>query len=212
VTPQQTPSRSQTQRTWNNLVAVFSRLPGVGPKMAERLALYILRRPQEADELLKSVTEARKRLARCPQCGDIVEHEGDLKSLCDRCCDTPPDPGLMCVVEEIGDLYAIAKSHVFDGRYHVLGGVLSALDGVGPEQLRIDILLSRVQKENVREVILATNPTVEGETTAHYIAGLLKPRGVSISRLAYGLPSGSSIQYADEITLGQAIKGRQAVS
>jgi recombination protein RecR len=196
-------------RTWTNFVSAIARLPGVGPKMAERLALHFLRRPADTDDFLLHLEEARRRLAHCGICGDFVESDDGGPQRCARCQDPERDASQLCVVEEIGDLQALERSRAFRGRYHVLGGVLSALDGVGPEELRIDALLSRVKKENVREVILATNPTAEGETTATYLADLLKPLGTNVTRLAYGLPSGSNIQYADEFTLSQAITGRR---
>jgi recombination protein RecR len=197
--------------SWTNLVGSLTRLPGIGPKMAERLALYLLRHPAEAQNFLETLGRARERLKRCPSCGDFVEAEEEARD-CGRCTDPAREAGLLCVVEEVGDLQAIERSRAFRGRYHVLGGVLSALDGVGPEELRIDGLLGRVRETGVTEVVLATNPTAEGETTAAYLADLLKPLGVSVTRLAYGLPSGSAIQYADEFTLAQALAGRRAIA
>ncbi|MGQ0644490.1 MAG: recombination mediator RecR [Elusimicrobiota bacterium] len=197
--------------SWTNLVGSLTRLPGIGPKMAERLALYLLRHPAEAQNFLETLGRARERLKRCPSCGDFVEAEEEASD-CGRCTDPAREAGLLCVVEEVGDLQAIERSRAFRGRYHVLGGVLSALDGVGPEELRIDGLLGRVRDKGVTEVVLATNPTAEGETTAAYLADLLKPLGVSVTRLAYGLPSGSAIQYADEFTLAQALAGRRAIA
>lgn len=193
-------------RPWNNLVAAILRLPGVGPKMAERLALYLIRHPAETETLVNAITEAREQLRRCLACGDFVEAREES---CARCLDPRRETTVLCVVEEVGDLQALERSRAFRGRYHVLGGVLSALDGVGPEDLRIAALLERVRGQGIREVILATNPTAEGETTATYLADLLKPFEVSVSRLAYGLPSGSAIQYADEFTLAQALEGRR---
>ncbi len=194
-------------RSWSNLVAAITRLPGIGPKMAERLALHLLRHPDKTDQFLDAVNSARERLKNCPMCGDFVESDGD--QLCGRCQDPQRDVQLVCVVEEVADLQALERSRAFHGRYHVLGGVLSALDGVGPDDLRISVLLKRVRENGIREVILATNPTAEGETTATFLADLLRPLGVSVTRLAYGLPSGSAIQYADEFTLAQAISGRR---
>jgi recombination protein RecR len=193
------------------MVAAFLDLPGVGPKMAERMALYLLRHPEQADRFIRAVEEARSRLRRCGLCGDFVESE-EAGATCARCRDPQREPHVLCVIEDIADLQALERSRVFRGRYHVLGGVLSALDGVGPDQLRIGALLERVERENIREVILATNPTAEGETTASYLADLLKPRNLLVTRLAYGLPSGSAIQYADEFTLAKAVEGRRAFS
>ncbi len=198
-------------RVWDNLVSSILGLPGVGPKMAERIALHLLRRQESADFLQTSLTEARARMRRCPTCGDYVETLGNPEP-CDRCQDPRRNPQLICVVEESGDLAALERSRAFRGGYHVLGGVLSALDGVGPEELRIESLLDRVRADRTEEVILATNPTVEGETTAAYLADLLKSAGVRITRLAAGLPSGSVIQYADEHTLAQALSGRRAMN
>jgi recombination protein RecR len=212
-------------RTWDKLVTAVTRLPGIGPKMAERLALHILRHPDQTEDLLRAVLDAREKLARCPLCGDYVERvnaapsvsgdavesKGDDVPLCHRCLDDRRDAALICVVEEVGDLQALERSRAFRGRYHVLGGVLSALDGVGPDDLRITQLVDRVSREGVREVILATNPTAEGETTASYLADVLKHTGISVTRLAYGLPSGSAIQYADEFTLARALEGRRSL-
>ncbi|MBI4396216.1 MAG: recombination protein RecR, partial [Elusimicrobia bacterium] len=184
-----------TSRTWNNLVSAITRLPGVGPKMAERIALHLLRHGEEAQSLLQSLEAARQHLQRCPMCGDFVEAEDETPAQdkkeyadvpCEKCRDPKRDTQALCVVEEIGDLKALERSRAFHGRYHVLGGVLSALEGIGPEDLRIDSLLDRVKRENVQEVILATNPTAEGETTANYLADLLKSMGVAVTRLAYG--------------------------
>lgn len=203
-------------RSWSNLVAAITRLPGIGPKMAERLALHLLRYPDKTDQFLTAVSNARERLMNCPMCGDFVEADDALsdelaqtKQLCARCQDPQREIQLICVVEEVADLQALERSRAFHGRYHVLGGVLSALDGVGPDDLRISVLLKRVKEQGISEVILATNPTAEGETTATFLADLLRPLGVSVTRLAYGLPSGSAIQYADEFTLAQAISGRR---
>lgn len=196
---------------WDNLVTALLGLPGVGPKMGERLALHLLRQSAAAEALLLSLAEARERIKRCPLCGDFVESD-EAPTPCPRCLDPHRDTRQICVVEDVGDLAALERSRAYHGRYHVLGGVLSALDGVGPDELRIESLLERVGKEASEEVILATNPSVEGETTAAYLADLLQNRGVRVTRLAAGLPSGSVIQYADEHTLAQALTGRRAVT
>lgn len=198
-------------RTWENLLTAVRGLPGVGPKMAERIALHLLRRRETANGLLESLAEAVNHLARCTRCGDLVETEGAAPDACPSCQGDRRDAALLCVVEEIGDRQALERSRAFGGRYHVLGGVLSALDGVGPADLKIDALLQRVTEDGIKEVILATNPTAEGETTASFISDLLKPRGVSVTRLATGLPAGSVIQYADEYTLARAMEGRRPV-
>ena len=193
---------------WDNLVTSILGLPGVGPKMAERIALHLLRKNECADFLQRSLAEARARMRRCLICGDYMETT-DTPAPCGRCQDPQRETHLLCVVEETGDLAALERSRAFRGGYHVLGGVLSALDGVGPDELRIESLLDRVRENRTEEVILATNPTVEGETTAAYLADLLKSAGVRVTRLAAGLPSGSAIQYADEHTLAQAVTGRR---
>jgi recombination protein RecR len=178
--------------------------------MAERIALQLLRRRDQTDALRRALEEASLRLTRCPRCGDLVETApGSAAPLCIACRDAGTAPAILCVVEEIGDRQALERSGAFRGRYHILGGALSALDGIGPEELRIDSLLKRVAAESIPEVILATNPTAEGETTASYLADLLKGRGVAVTRLASGLPTGSVIQYADERTLAQALEGRR---
>jgi recombination protein RecR len=196
---------------WENLVTSILGLPGVGPKMAERIALHLLRKTECADFLQKSLSDARDRLRRCVRCGDYME-VAETDEPCPRCQDPQRETHLLCVVEETGDLAALERSRSFRGGYHVLGGVLSALDGVGPDELRIESLLNRVRENRTEEVILATNPTVEGETTAAYLADLLKSSGVRVTRLAAGLPSGSAIQYADEHTLAQAVSGRREMN
>jgi recombination protein RecR len=199
-------------RAWEDLLTAVRGLPGVGPKMAERIALHLINRRDAAEELGKALDEALRLLARCRRCGNLVESSEGPPADCASCRDDSRDPSVLCVVEEIGDRAALERSRAFNGRYHVLGGVLSALDGVGPEDLKIDALLARVTEDKVKEVILATNPTAEGETTASYLADLLKSRGVSTTRLAYGLPSGAVIQYADEFTLARAVEGRRPVN
>lgn len=179
--------------------------------MAERIALHLLRKKECADFLQRSLAEALTRMRRCAICGDYME-TAETAEPCNRCRDPQRETHLLCVVEETGDLAALERSRSFRGGYHVLGGVLSALDGVGPEELRIEALLDRVRENRTEEVILATNPTVEGETTAAYLADLLKSSGVRVTRLAAGLPSGSAIQYADEITLAQAVSGRREMN
>ncbi len=198
-------------RPWESLLTAVRGLPGVGPKMAERIALHLLRRRDSAEALQNALEDALRRLARCARCGDLVESESGPPAECPSCRDPDRNAAELCVVEEIGDRQALEKSRAFGGRYHVLGGALSALDGVGPGDLKIESLLKRVAEDGVKEVILATNPTAEGETTASYIADLLKGRGASVTRLAYGLPSGSVIQYADEFTLARALEGRRPI-
>jgi recombination protein RecR len=196
-----------TQR-WQNLVAAIRKLPGVGPKMAERIALYLLR-SNETGNILRAVADAKQHLRRCTVCGTYTEEDP-----CLRCTDQRRDAKLLCVVEEVADLEALERSGAFHGHYHLLGGVLSPLDGIGPKDLRIDSLLKRLQKDDprVEEVVLATNPTVEGEATATYLTQLIHPIGKKITRLATGLPSGASLEYADELTLCRAFEGRTEVS
>lgn len=193
---------------WLNLIAAIRKLPGVGPKMAERIALHLLR-SQETDGILKAIADAKKFLKRCSLCGTYTE--GDP---CLRCSDLRRDAQILCVVEEVADLEAMERSGAYRGHYHLLGGVLSPLDGIGPKELRIEALLQRLQKNDSRvdEVILATNPTVEGEATATYLAQLIQPTGKRVTRLAYGLPSGASLEYADELTLARALEGRREIA
>jgi recombination protein RecR len=191
-------------RYWENLVAAIRKFPGVGPKMAERLALFFLK-SDETLGILRAIEEAKKNLKRCLQCGMFSE-----TSTCGRCTDSMREEKLLCVLEEVGDLEAMERSGIFRGHYHLLGGALSPLDGVGPRELRIDSLFKRLTEKDsrVEEIILATNPTVEGEATALYLSQLIAPLGKKITRLAYGLASGVSIEYADELTLSRAFEGR----
>jgi recombination protein RecR len=187
------------------LIDELSRLPGIGPKSAQRLAFHLLKAPpDEAKRLAEAIVQAKERMSFCRECGNVAE--GDL---CRICRDPGRDPALICVVEEPKDAAAIEKAGVVKGRYHILGGAISPLDGIGPEDLRVNELLERVQRDSVTEVILATNPNLEGNATAMYVAALLKPSGVRVTRLASGLPVGGDLEYADEITLGQALEGRR---
>lgn len=192
---------------WQNLVAAVRKLPGVGPKMAERIALYLMR-SDETESILRAVLDAKQNLRRCSLCGSFTEDDP-----CHRCSDIRRDRHLLCVVEEMADLEAMERSGVYHGQYHLLGGALSPLDGIGPNQLRIDVLLKRLQQNGPRieEVILATNPTVEGEATATYLAQIIQPLEKKVTRLAYGLPSGTALEYADELTLSRAIEGRKEI-
>jgi len=193
---------------WSQLVAAVRKLPGVGPKMAERIALHLLRSDETAS-ILQTIAEAKAALQRCELCGTFTE-----ATPCQRCSDARREKRLLCVVEEVADLEALERSGVYRGHYHLLGGVLSPLDGIGPKELRIDSLLTRLKKDDARieEVIVATNPTVEGEATATYLAQLIEPLGKKVTRLAYGLPSGASLEYADELTLARAFQGRTVLS
>ena len=185
------------------LIEQFQRLPGVGRKSAQRLALHVLNMPAgEAEAFAEAILDARKTIHQCPVCCNLTDGE-----LCSICESGDRDRSTICVVEDPRDVIAIERTREYKGAYHVLHGVISPMDGVGPEQLRIKELLARVTDE-VAEVIMATNPTVEGEATAMYLSRLLKPMGVRCTRLAYGIPVGGDLEYADEVTLGRAIGGR----
>jgi recombination protein RecR len=187
------------------LIDELSRLPGVGPKSAQRLAFWLVKAPPEdAMRLAQVIVQAKERIAFCRECGNVAE--GDL---CRICRDPGRDVTTICVVEEPKDASTIEKAGVIKGRYHVLGGAISPLDGVGPDDLRVQELLDRVARDHVTEVILAMNPNLEGNATAMYVAALLKPLGVTVTRLASGLPVGGDLEYADEVTLGQALEGRR---
>ncbi len=189
------------------LVEQFNRLPGIGPKSAQRLAYHILRvGDEEAEALANAVLEVKRRIRLCSVCCYITEQDP-----CGYCTDDRRDQSLVCVVEQALDISAIERSGGYNGVYHVLHGVLNPMDGVGPEDLRFRELLARVQGGSVSEVIMATNPSLEGEATAMYAAKLLGPLGVRVTRLARGLPSGADLEYADDVTLLRALEGRQAV-
>lgn len=188
-----------------DLVDELSRLPGVGPKSAQRLAFHLVKAPQEeAVRLAQAIVRAKERIAFCRDCGNVAEEE-----LCRICANGARDATVICVVEEPKDVATIERSGVMKGRYHVLGGAISPLDGVGPEDLRVQELLDRVERDGVTEVIIATNPNLEGNATAMYVAALLRPVGVRVTRLASGLPVGGDLEYADEVTLSQALEGRR---
>ncbi len=189
------------------LIAELARLPGIGPKSAQRLAFHIIKVPlQEAEDLAQAIVEARRKVQFCRRCFNLSEME-----LCEYCSDSRRDSSLVCVVEEAKDIVAIERTGEFRGLYHVLGGAISPIDGVGPEQLRVNELVSRIKEDKVEEVILATNPSVEGEATALYIANLIRSMGVKATRLASGLPVGGDLEYADEVTLGRALQGRREI-
>jgi recombination protein RecR len=188
-----------------DLIDELSRLPGIGPKSAQRLAFYLVKAPPEdARRLSEAIVAAKERVRFCKECFSVAE--GDL---CRICRDPGRDPTLICVVEEPKDQAAVEKAGVIKGRYHVLGGAISPLEGIGPDDLRVQELLDRVSRNGVGEVILATNPNLEGNATAMYVAALLKPLGLRVTRLASGLPVGGDLEYADEVTLGQALEGRR---
>jgi recombination protein RecR len=188
-----------------DLIDELSRLPGIGPKSAQRLAFHLVKTdPREARRLAEVIVLAKERVSFCRECGNVAEGE-----LCRICRDAGRDHTMICVVEEPKDVASVEKAGVIKGRYHVLGGAISPLDGVGPDDLRVRELLERVERDGVTEVILATNPNLEGNATAMYVAALLKPSGVKVTRLASGLPVGGDLEYADEVTLGQALEGRR---
>lgn len=186
------------------LVEELSRLPGVGAKTAQRLAFHLLKvPPDEARSLAEAIVEAREKVVFCSRCFNFAQGE-----LCEFCADGRRDASLICVVERPQDIVAVERTGEFRGLYHVLGGAISPIDGIGPEELKIRELLRRVREEGVSEVIVATNPRVEGEATALYISDLLRPLGTKVTRIASGLPVGGDLEYADEVTLGRALKGR----
>ncbi|GMQ85173.1 MAG: recombination mediator RecR [Acidimicrobiia bacterium] len=187
------------------LIDELARLPGIGQKSAQRLAFHILNIEEvDANRLADAIVEMRRDVRLCSRCFNVTSEEE-----CSICRDLRRDPTMICVVERAQDIPVLEKTQEFSGRYHVLGGAISPIAGVGPEQLRVAELVNRIEAESVKEVIVATNPTVEGDTTALYLARLLKPLGVTVTRLASGLPVGGDLDYADEITLGRALVGRR---
>jgi recombination protein RecR len=191
----------------NRLITELARLPGIGQRTAQRLAFHILRLPpEEALPLAEAIRDAKESVRNCERCFNLT-----VEPLCAICRDERRDAGLICVVEEPGDVIPIERTNEFHGRYHVLGGALSPIDGIDPDDLRIEELLARVEKNEVREVVVATNATTTGEATALYIADALRDRApaVAVTRLASGLPVGADLEYADEITLGKALSGRR---
>ena len=187
------------------MVGELSRLPGVGHKTAQRLAYYIISMPlEDVRSLATAIWQGRKAIRYCERCGNYAAGE-----LCSICMTPARENGQICVVRDPRDVSALERMHDYHGLYHVLHGTLSPMDGVGPEDIRIRELVSRLQTEQVNEVILATSPNVEGEATATYIARLLKPMGVKVTRIAHGVPIGSELEYADEVTLSKAMEGRR---
>lgn len=187
------------------LIAAFQKLPGIGPKTAQRLALFVLSLPrEEVATIARALVEAKDKTRYCKLCGNFSNEE-----LCIVCRDSRRDRSVICVVENAKDILVLERMREYKGVYHVLGGAISPIDGVGPEQLRIKELLQRLQDGQAREIILATNPNVEGEATALYLSRLLKPQGLRVTRLAHGLPVGGDLEYADEVTLLRALEGRR---
>ena len=189
------------------LTEQFARLPGIGGKTAQRLSFYILSLPaEEAQAFADAIMEAKKTVRLCPVCQNLTDQD-----LCDICADPQRDQSKICVVAEPKDVLAMERAREYNGVYHVLHGVISPLNHVGPDDIRIRELLTRVGEGNVEEIIMATNPDTEGEATAMYISRLLRPMGVRVTRLAYGIPVGSQLEYADEVTLLRALEGRREI-
>ena len=189
------------------LVDELGRLPGIGPKSAQRIAFHLLKvAPEDALRLADAIVAVKERVTLCTRCFNVAEGE-----LCNICADPGRDSSMLCIVEDPRDIVAVEKTQEFRGRYHVLQGALNPIEGVGPDQLRVRELLGRLDGEGVKEIILCTNPNLEGEATAMYLARQLKPLGLKVTRLASGLPVGGDLEYADELTLGRALEGRREV-
>lgn len=189
------------------LVEQFERMPGIGHKSAQRLAFYVLNlKKEEAQAFSQAILSAHEKIKKCTRCCNLAEEE-----LCPICKSGRRDESIVCVVEDPRDVMAFERTHEFEGTYHVLHGVISPMNGIGPEDITIKELLARLSDGKIEEVIMATNPTVEGEATAMYISRLLKPMGITVSRLAYGVPVGADLEYADEVTLSKALEGRRTL-
>ena len=191
----------------SRLIEQFERLPGIGHKTAQRLAFHVLGLPEgQAEKFADAILDARKKIHTCACCQNLTDSQ-----LCPICANDGRDKTTVCVVEDPQDVMAFERTREYTGLYHVLHGAISPLDGVGPEQLRIKELMARLGDGAIQEVIMATNPTVEGEATASYISRLLKPMGIRVTRLAYGIPGGGDLEYADEVTLSRALEGRSEI-
>ena len=189
------------------LIDELGKLPGVGPKSAQRIAFHLVKLSEEdAIRLSTAISEAKEKVRFCEKCFNMSD-----EPICEICSDSRRDPSLVCVVEEPRDIVAVERTQEYKGFYHVLQGAINPIDGIGPEQLRVKELLARLQDNPISEVILCTNPNIEGEATAMYLARLLEPLGLSITRIASGLPVGGDLEYADELTLGRALEGRREV-
>ncbi len=189
------------------VIQELTRLPGIGQKTAQRLAFFILGMPaEEAKSIAYAIIDLKDKGRYCSNCNNITEDE-----ICEICKDSRRDQKKICVVEEASNLYAIERTKQYQGFYHVLLGALSPLDGIGPEDIRVKELLHRIEKEGVEEVIIATNPNTKGEATALYISRLIRPLGIKVTRLAYGLPVGGDLEFADEVTLTKALEGRREI-
>lgn len=187
------------------MINELGKMPGIGPKSAQRLAFYLLRQDRrQVEQLADSLLEAKDKIKYCERCFSLSE-----ETLCTICQDPRRDAGILCVVEEPNDVFSLERTNLFRGRYHVLMGTLSPLEGIGPEELKIKELLRRLQEGTIQEVVVATNPDVEGEATAIYLSRLIKPLGIKVTRLASGLPAGGNLEYADDVTIGQALDGRR---
>ena len=198
----------QYPKPLGRLIGELSKLPGIGNKSAQRLAFYLLSiSDKEAEGLADAIVEAKKTMLYCSECGNLTDRDP-----CDICRDPSRNPEVLCVVETPQDVLAMERIKEYHGRYHVLNGVISPMDGIGPEDINLKSLIVRLQKHpEIQEVILATNPNIEGEATAMYIARLLKPSGIKVTRIAHGLPVGGDLEYADEVTLLKAMEGRTSI-
>jgi recombination protein RecR len=189
----------------SELIDQLNKLPGIGPKSAQRLAFHILKASREdAQALAEAIFHLKDKVKFCPVCYNVTD-----EPLCEYCSDSRRDDSLICVVEEPRDIVAMERTGEFHGRYHVLGAAISPIDGIGPEDLRVKELLKRLEDGEVKEIIIATNPNIEGEATAMYLTKLIRPLDISVTRLASGLPVGGDLEYADEVTLGSALRGRR---
>ncbi len=194
-------------RPLNKLISELSRLPGIGGKTAQRLAFHILSMDEEAVASLSSaIMTAKKEMKYCSVCGNLTDTDP-----CSICSDSGRNRAVICVVESPRDVFAMERIREFDGLYHVLHGAISPMDGIGPEDINLKSLIIRLQKEDVQELVIATNPTIEGEATAMYIARLIKPAGIKVTRIAHGIPVGGDLEYTDEITLLKALEGRREI-
>ena len=194
--------------TVEDVIDALGRLPGIGPKSAQRITFHLMRLPvEDIERLTSSISLMKEKIRFCESCFNISEQE-----LCPICEDSQRNSEMLCVVEEPKDIIALEKTAEFKGRYHVLGGSISPIDGIGPEQLKVAELLRRIEPERIEEVIVAMNPNIEGEATAIYLARLLEPLGVKVTKIASGLPVGGDLEYADELTLGSAFLGRHLVN
>lgn len=187
------------------LIEEFQKFPGVGPKSAQRMAFYLLKMPsEEVKKFTNSILDAKEKIKYCRTCFNMSSQDP-----CEICSDTSRDPHTICVIAETKDLIALERTKEYKGTYHVLQGVISPLDGIGPDDLRIKELMERVRTDNIQEIILALNPSVEGEATSLYLSRVFKPLGIKVTRIAFGLPVGGDLEYADEVTLARALEGRR---